>query len=342
MSIKKIDLRALNEWVEGLVEKQKIIGAQTSGHRFVFGPLMKAADLRLDYDVTILPPKSFLQPPKETVLTFSTGVGYESRIDSEPFVLFGVHPYDMIAVAQMDEIFSEGNRDIHYMARRENATVVVVDVQKVSPDVFAGYMGTSHVEDGYDVLLTKIGDDYIVDAETEKGEVLMAGLMDAPDASESWLEQRRLVWDYNKQRLRKHELIAEPSKWPELLEDVYDHPLWEERANLCFSCGSCNLVCPTCYCFDVSDEVNWDLQSGERMRVWDGCMLSDFATVAGNINFRKDRAERYRHRYYRKGKYVPPKIGGQIACVGCGRCITACVANIANPVEVFNRLAEDN
>lgn len=340
MSIKKIDLRTLNEWVEGLVGKQKIIGAQAKGHRFVFGPLTKAADLRLDYDVTILPPKSFLQPPKETVLTFRTGMGYESTIDSEPFVLFGVHPYDMIAIAQMDEIFSEGKCDIHYMTRRENATIVVVDVQKVSQDVFAGYMGTSHVEDGYDVLLTKVGDDYIVDAKTEKGEALIAGLADAPDASESWLEQRRLVWDYNKQRLRKHELIAEPSKWPELLDDVYDHPLWEERAKLCFSCGSCNLVCPTCYCFDVSDNVNWDLQSGERVRVWDGCMLSDFATVAGNINFRKDRAERYRHRYYRKGKYVPPKIGGQIACVGCGRCITACVANIANPVEVFNRLAE--
>lgn len=341
MSIKKIDLGTLNEWVEGLIGRQRIIGAQANGHRFVFGPLTKAADLRLDYDVTILPPKSFLQPPRETVLTFKTGVGYESVIDAEPFVLFGVHPYDMVAMAQMDEIFSQENRDVHYMTRRENATVVGVDVQKVSPDVFAGYMGTSYVEDGYDVLLTKIGDDYIVDAKTEKGEALMYGLADAPDASESWLEQRRLVWEYNKQRLRKHELIAEPSRWPELLEDAYEHPLWEERAKLCFSCGSCNLVCPTCYCFDVRDEVNWDLQSGERVRVWDGCMLSDFATVAGNLNFRKDRAERYRHRYYRKGKYVPPKIGGQIACVGCGRCITACVANIANPVEVFNRLAED-
>ncbi len=341
MSIKKIDLGTLNEWVEGLIGRQKIIGAQANGHRFIFGPLTKAADLRLDYDVTILPPKSFLQPPKETVLTFKTGVGYESVIDEEHFVLFGVHPYDMVAMAQMDEIFSQENRDVHYMTRRESATVVVADVQKVSPDVFAGYMGTSYVEDGYDVLLTKIGDDYIVDAKTEKGEALMAGLADTPDASESWLEQRRLVWEYNKQRLRKHELTAEPSKWPELLEDAYEHPLWEERAKLCFSCGSCNLVCPTCYCFDVRDEVNWDLQSGERVRVWDGCMLSDFATVAGNLNFRKDRTERYRHRYYRKGKYVPPKIGGQIACVGCGRCITACVANIANPVEVFNRLAED-
>jgi ferredoxin len=91
----------------------------------------------------------------------------------------------------------------------------------------------------------------------------------------------------------------------------------------------------------VQDFVNWDLKTGRRQRCWDGCLLENFATVAGNHNFRKDRAARYRHRLYRKGKYVPGKIGGQIACVGCGRCITACTAKIANPVEVYNRLMED-
>ncbi len=182
---------------------------------------------------------------------------------------------------------------------------------------------------------------YIVEAKTERGDNLMDGLSDAPEAAESWLEQRRLFWEYNKQRLRKHELRVEPSKWPKLLDEAYNHPVWEEMAKSCFSCGSCNLVCPTCYCFDVRDEVNWNLSTGERIRVWDGCMLADFAIVAGNLNFRKSRADRYRHRYYRKGKYVPPKIGGSIACVGCGRCITACVAKIANPVEIFNRLAEE-
>ena len=340
MSAKKVDSGTLNAWIEGIIGKQKVIGVQAQGDRFIFAPLIKAADLRLDYDVTILPPKGFFQPQKETILTFSKGEGYESVIDSEPFVLLGVHPYDMVAIAQTDELFSQDNYDVHYMARRENATIVVVDVQNYSEDVFAGYMGTSHVENGYDVLLTRIGDDYIVDSKTEKGDALMSGIADAPDASERWLEQRKLVWQNNAQQMRKHQLKAEPSKWPELLEDAEEHNVWQERAEMCFSCGSCNLVCPTCYCFNVRDDLNWDLSSGRRVRLWDGCMLTDFATVAGRLNFRKDPADRYRHRYYRKGKYVPVKLGGQIACVGCGRCITACVANIANPVEVFNSLTE--
>jgi len=69
-------------------------------------------------------------------------------------------------------------------------------------------------------------------------------------------------------------------------------------------------------------------------------MLREFASVAGGHNFRKRTAERFRHRYYRKGKYVPGKIG-EISCVGCGRCIGACVAKIANPVDVYNRLLEE-
>ena len=173
MSIKKTGAASLDVWIDGLVERGRVIGIQARGDRFAFGPLARAADLRLDYDVAILPPKALFQPPREDLLTFKAGSGYESVIDSEPFVLLGVHPYDLVGISQMDEVFSQGNPDVHYLERRNNAAIVAVDVQKVSPDVFAGFMGTAYVEDGYDVLLTKIGDDYIVDAGTEKGESLI-------------------------------------------------------------------------------------------------------------------------------------------------------------------------
>jgi ferredoxin len=247
----------------------------------------------------------------------------------------------MVAIGQMDRIFEQDNGDIHYAARRNAATIVAVDVQKASPNVFAGAMGTAHTEDGYDVLLTRVGDDTLVEARTDKGEALLAGLADAPDAGEDAVAARARVWEDNDSALRQHDLKAEPKTWPAVLENAEEHPVWEEKAELCFSCGSCTLVCPTCYCFDVRDDVDWTLSSGERVRVWDGCMLTDFATVAGTHNFRKDKTDRFRHRYYRKGTYVPSKLGGDIACVGCGRCITACVAKIANPVDVFNRLTED-
>ena len=87
----------------------------------------------------------------------------------------------------------------------------------------------------------------------------------------------------------RHRLDCTPQDLPDLLARSYEHPIWSERAAQCFSCGSCTMVCPTCYCFDVQDEVAWDLQQGERVRTWDACLLHDFAEVAGGHNFRRKR-----------------------------------------------------
>jgi ferredoxin len=343
MTAKKIDQPTLEGWVDTLVARQKVYGAQAKEDRFAFGPLARGADLRLDYDVTILPPKKYFLPQKEVLLTFTRQGGFESVLDPEPFVLFGVHPYDFVAIDQLRKLFEQDNPDVHYLTRSEAATIVVSDVQKVASESFAGCMDNATVEDreGYDVLLTLLDDGaYVAEARTEKGEALMEPLLDAPKADADDLWAREKVWERNRDALRKHALKMAPSELPDLLDRSYDHPVWEEKAELCYSCGSCNLVCPTCYCFDVQDELNWDLETGQRYRTWDGCMLAKFANVAGNHNFREQKAARYRHRYYRKGKYVWDMID-EVACVGCGRCITACTANIANPVEIFNRLLEE-
>jgi len=42
--------------VPGLIHAQTVIGVQAKGDRFVFVPLRRAGDLRMNCDVTILPP----------------------------------------------------------------------------------------------------------------------------------------------------------------------------------------------------------------------------------------------------------------------------------------------
>ncbi len=341
MSIKKLDKKALESMIDGLIAAgRNVVGVKAKGDRFAFDKLDAASELRLDYDVTILPPRKYFQPPVETLLTFK-GAGYQSVDDTTEMVLVGVHPYDLAAINQMDIIFSQDQCDKHYVMRRQKATIIACDVKTASKNVFASEMGTAVVKEGYDMLLTDIGDGYIAEAATEKGKAILGGAKGAKDAAPADLKEREEVWNKNKTQLSKHKLGCKPSELPKLLEKAYSHAVWEEKARTCYSCGSCNQVCPTCYCFDVQDVFNWDLQSGRRNRVWDGCLLEAFATVAGNHNFRKNRAERFRHRLYRKGMYVPTKIGGQIACVGCGRCIGACIPDIANPVAVYNRILED-
>jgi len=341
MSVNTVSKEQFKQFVAALIASdQRVVGVQARNDHFVFDDLKSAEALRLDYDVTILSPRKYFLPPKETLLKFEVCGNCQSVQDAEPMVLLGVHPYDMAAINQMDELFSQDEYDTHYMDRRKQVTVIVCDVVTPSVNVFASSMNTATIRSGYDMLVTDVGDGYAVEARTDRGQKLMTLMSGAKAASEADLKKRKAVQDKNEHRLNKHVLECKPSYLPKLLEKSYDHPVWAERAKLCYSCGSCNQVCPTCYCFNVQDEVNWDLKTGVRTRVWDGCLLENFATVAGNHNFRKDRAARFRHRLFRKGKYVPGKIGGQIACVGCGRCVTACTAKIANPVEVYNQLME--
>ncbi|PIQ88498.1 MAG: hypothetical protein COV72_08020 [Candidatus Omnitrophica bacterium CG11_big_fil_rev_8_21_14_0_20_42_13] len=104
----------------------------------------------------------------------------------------------------------------------------------------------------------------------------------------------------------------------------------------CVGCGNCTAVCPTCYCFDVLDELDFNLNDGLRYRIWNSCQMDDFARVSGGEDFRPGRDARQRHRYYRKFKYPVDKFN-RYFCTGCGRCSRTCMAEI-NLIETVNDL----
>jgi hypothetical protein len=103
--------------------------------------------------------------------------------------------------------------------------------------------------------------------------------------------------------------------------------------------GTCNVVCPTCYCFNVEEQVDITVTRGHRERYWDGCMLREFSEVAGGEVFRESLAARQRHRVFRKFKYLSEETG-QPWCVGCGRCTALCTAHISI-VSIVNHLVAD-
>ncbi len=119
MSVKKIAKSDFTSFVDALIRTEKVVGVQAKGDRFDFAPLESAQDLRLDYDVTLQPPKKYFLPPAEVLLTYEVGGPYQSQLDGQKFILLGVHPYDMVAINQMDELFQQDNYDTHYMTRRE-------------------------------------------------------------------------------------------------------------------------------------------------------------------------------------------------------------------------------
>ena len=64
-----------------------------------------------------------------------------------------------------------------------------------------------------------------------------------------------------------------------------------------------------------------------RLRVWDSCMIKDYARVAGGGNPRSKLWMRLRNRFEKKFDFFP-KVAKVYACTGCGRCITGCPAKI--------------
>ena len=321
-----------------------VIGVKAKGDKFAFGPLENANDLRLDYDVTLLPPKKYFFPQRETLVTYNVGKGFSAKSPSEikPMVLIGVHPYDIEALLHMDEIFSETKSDPFYFEKRKSSIIIGVNIQKMSKWCFAPYMGSAIVEYGYDLMLTDLGNRYAINIGSEKGDELLDKY--AKNVQDALARDIQLVGQKRREvmMMTQQKLDFPPELIPEMLSKFYaESSFWEKHSEKCLACGSCVLVCPTCYCFDVKDNPDLSLEGGERVRIWDGCLLEDFAKVASGENFRPTRPTRYRHRYFKKGKYLYDRFGF-ISCVGCGRCSSNCLPNIANPVALFNDMYHES
>jgi sulfhydrogenase subunit beta (sulfur reductase) len=125
---------------------------------------------------------------------------------------------------------------------------------------------------------------------------------------------------------------------PGLVKEAYDDFLWEAVGRKCLSCGSCTNVCPTCNCYDQTDEMNLDLCGGTRCRTWDSCQSVAFAAVGFGENFREKASARQRHRIFKKEVFQFEKYG-RSACVGCGRCSSTCIASI-RLTDIYNQLME--
>ncbi|HET6495598.1 MAG TPA: 4Fe-4S dicluster domain-containing protein [Thermoleophilia bacterium] len=325
-------------FVTAMIEAGPVYGPVAKRSRFAFARLETPEELRLGYDVTILPPKKLFFPPAQDLLQFG-GDGFRAPLAPTEKVLLGVHFYDVKAIDQTDLLFSERNYDINYMAHRETTTIVASNIQAVSNRAFFASVGADVQPTGHDAFLTVIVGGYALETRTERGEALLergafqaatdAQIQEAARLNAAALEQCPEKLEHGT------EAIAEKVR-----AAFGDDELWAALATDCFSCGTCNTVCPTCYCFDVQDTWNVDL-SGQRTRFWDGCLTEDFAKCSlgdgASENFREERAQRFRHRMMRKATYLNEKLGGP-ACVGCGRCSAACTADIADPVRIIDRI----
>jgi len=131
----------------------------------VFDEITSIEDLHLDYISTVLPPKKFFLPPKETLFIFDILNGKfttkEIKVDEKSLIL-GIHPCDVHALLKLDKFFSGDFDDLYYQNRRKNTVIVALNCVEPSEYSFCYSMGTGpFLNEGYDILLTDTGTYYL-------------------------------------------------------------------------------------------------------------------------------------------------------------------------------------
>lgn len=335
MKILKIEKRNLDFFASVMQKFGEVHAPVLRNGEFSFQRLRQWSEACLEYDRTVLPPKKYFFPPRENLFQYDLETGYVPCTEAldRRIVLFGVHPCDIYALNILDEIFSGRYPDPYYLSRRRNIIVIGIDC---TPDehCFCRSMRADFVEQGFDLFFSDIGSHFLVFVGTARGDDMVL-------AADPLLEEVSHV-DIDKYKERSREkkqayvLDVEIRDLPEIFEMEYTSEIWDELGERCLSCGSCSMVCPTCYCYDVVDDVKPGSTAGTRTRLWDSCLFFNHALVAGGENFRESRSSRIKFRFYHKQRGFVAEYG-RPSCVGCGRCIVNCPVNI-DIVEVIRRL----
>ena len=308
------------------------------GDRTLYAPIRSAKEIVWEYTPTVLSPKKFFFPQEEVIVEYDASGKVAARIDAQALVLFGVRPCDLNGIKIMDEAFASSKGDPNYLAKREKSIVIGQDcVDMCDENAFCYKVGSHEATKGFDLMLHELDDAITISIMTDKGQKFVDTYFSAKAGLETALKS---FWAKKAKGVEKEPPFKDLEHLPKIFEKNHEHFIWKEEGARCLSCGSCIMVCPTCYCFDVADEMALNLKQGQRLRRWDACMLHSFAEVAGGENFREKPEERLKHRISRKFNYLMKK-HGQAVCVGCGRCVRACLAKIS-PKTIAKVLTGEN
>jgi ferredoxin len=214
--------------------------------------------------------------------------------------------------------------DPYYQVRREKTTIVALTCNSPSPGCFCTSVGRGPAEkEGADLLMTELETGYFFEPITQKGEEILKefSFEDGSSYQQQAEKLKKAAFDLVKRPFSATDGL------PEKILSLFDNDeFWEKEAAKCISCGACTYLCPTCYCFNITDEQAGT--RGERIRSWDSCMFFHFTLEASGHNPRAMKHQRLKNRVGHKFSYYPQKYRGIIACCGCGRCIRFCPASV--------------
>ncbi len=297
----------------------RFVAPITDARQVVYAPVTSAEGIVTDY---ILPRNSFkewLFPQTEVIARYELmkdGVDLKGEeVEQTKTIIFGARPCEAASLASLRSVFTWGDDDATYTTRADNATVMTVACTKADDECFCTTVNLSPAStDGTDVALYETDGGYIARAITDKGTELLKDMTfgAAPKgAKELKLADPEKVPGVDLKKISAR--LAKPEN--------YEEEAWADLARKCCGCGACTFSCPTCHCFDITDEGT--AFEGERRKNWDACQFDHFTLHCSGHNPRDTQYKRYRNRFMCKFHIYPTKFNST-GCVGCGRCIRVC------------------
>jgi ferredoxin len=270
--------------------------------------------------------KRYLFPPRETVQTGVHSPDGALTIQPAPppdvrYAFVGLRACDLAAIDVQDRVFLAA--DPAYRARREGAFTIGVNCELPGATCFCVSMGTGpRCTAGFDLALTELEDGFTAEIGTVEGADVLDRVR-ARAATPEEVEASAAVTAAATQRMGR---AVETDGLPALLARNREHPRWDEVASRCLTCTNCTMVCPTCFCHDLTDTISLDGTHAHRDREWASCFSEEFSHMSfGEV--RPSARARYRQWLTHKFSSWVDQFGTS-GCVGCGRCITWCPAAI--------------
>ena len=280
--------------------------------------------------------KGFFMPASESLGRYGGQAGDDGGGQQGDVVLMGVRACELRAREYLDRVFQQGDfQDPLYDQRRRSLAVVSCDCVECAESCFCPLVGGQpFATDGFDLNFSPVDGGFVVEVGSDRGRALLdeCGPNQLKEATAEQLTQRDRQRQQMVERLKRQngdlEFAAADNATTPLPKD--NDGDWQRFAADCVECGACTHICPTCHCFYLYDQI-LGADKFERVRTWDSCLLSSYHRMAGGVHMkltpRPQLLGRLANRVLHKFTYSPQQYD-MLGCVGCGRCVDACLGEI--------------
>jgi sulfhydrogenase subunit beta (sulfur reductase) len=319
--------------LERLKDSFKVLAPVKEGDFHNFRLLQDGNKPNFEFQNTRLSPKAVIFPQSERMFEYTLDgskedahVVKEVPKDFSPQVIVGIRPCDASAFQLVKINFDNPQyQDPWWVQRMESTTFVGFGCNDPCSSCFCTSVGSGPFsEKGLDALMVDLSDRLLVRSITSKGEAFLEKIKFGADADESLLKKALALPRVSDKKVSSR--VPTDHLKDKMPNELFNAPFWERVSFACINCGTCTYLCPTCWCFDIQDEVSG--KEGDRIRNWDACMFPLFTLHGSGHNPRDKKLQRVRQRFMHKLKYYIDKYGDGAACVGCGRCVQFCPVNI--------------